>query len=619
MPRRTRDIALLDFNMPGRDGLALAAELRALKPDMPLALISANTQHEIVLAGARGRRHLPAQAADREEPWPTSCQRRTAAEAAVDDAPSAIALDELELDALTELVNIGVSRAAASLREMVGEQVLLSVPHGRGRQPRARPSTILGEREVEPAWSPCTRSFEGDISGRALLIFPETNSLELVRAVTGGELPLEDIIELEQEALAETGNIILNGCLATIANMLAAQPEDVAAGDPARRSARLLQSSRRRRRRATWCCSSTSTSRCRQRDIRGYIAMLMDMPSLAALKGLLREFIQRTTGEIAPVACHRDPEQTVDGCVFDAIDAGLIVLDADRRVRRLERLDGHRDRHRRRQRAAGRPLDEIFPRARPPRLATAVADALELRRLQRVYPFAASGAVSAARRAGTSAGPQRHGPAARRRRRDCLIQVTDVTVVATERERVLRERQNARYDAVVDSAPDAILTLDAEGVIQLANPAAAREFGYAPEELIGQPITVLFEDARGVGRGLDARAGAASPLDRPIELMASRKDGSPSYLEVSAARWRSESRMFVTAILRDVNERRAAEEALRDLNQTLERRVAETHRRPRPDVAAVDRRDAGRAPGRHDQLDQPGLERSCWAGTRSRC
>lgn len=42
------DIALLDFNMPGRDGLTLAAELRDLKPDMPVALISANNQREIV-------------------------------------------------------------------------------------------------------------------------------------------------------------------------------------------------------------------------------------------------------------------------------------------------------------------------------------------------------------------------------------------------------------------------------------------------------------------------------------------------------------------------------------------------------------------------------------------
>ncbi|HEX3673968.1 MAG TPA: response regulator [Rhizomicrobium sp.] len=45
---READIALLDFNMPGRDGLALAAELRATKPAMPVAIISANHQQEIV-------------------------------------------------------------------------------------------------------------------------------------------------------------------------------------------------------------------------------------------------------------------------------------------------------------------------------------------------------------------------------------------------------------------------------------------------------------------------------------------------------------------------------------------------------------------------------------------
>jgi CheY-like chemotaxis protein len=42
------DVALLDFNMPGRDGLSLAAELREIRPDMPVAVISANVQHEVV-------------------------------------------------------------------------------------------------------------------------------------------------------------------------------------------------------------------------------------------------------------------------------------------------------------------------------------------------------------------------------------------------------------------------------------------------------------------------------------------------------------------------------------------------------------------------------------------
>ena len=54
------DIALLDFNMPGRDGLTLAAELHALDQDMPMAIISANAQDEIVArAKAIGAGFLP--------------------------------------------------------------------------------------------------------------------------------------------------------------------------------------------------------------------------------------------------------------------------------------------------------------------------------------------------------------------------------------------------------------------------------------------------------------------------------------------------------------------------------------------------------------------------------
>jgi chemotaxis protein CheC len=139
--------------------------------------------------------------------------------------------------------------------------------------------------------------FEGDITGRALLIFPETKSLELVRAVTGGELPLEDIIELEQEALAETGNIILNGCLATIANLLdrslkMSLPEILRGEsahffnlDPPPEAGDVVM-------------FLYIDFAIRKRDIRGYVALLMDLPSLHAMKGLLREFIARTAGPI---------------------------------------------------------------------------------------------------------------------------------------------------------------------------------------------------------------------------------------------------------------------------------------------------------------------------------
>jgi chemotaxis protein CheC len=206
--------------------------------------------------------------------------------------PSSL-LTELQLDALTELVNLGVSKAAANLREMVGAQVHLSVPTVE-LVTRSRAIAILAERESKNLVA-VHQVFEGDIGGRALLIFPETKSLELVRAITGGDLPLEDIIELEQEALAETGNILLNSCLATIANML-------------HRSLRMSLPEVLRGNAATFFSLAPPpeagdvvmflyiTFAVRERDISGYIAMIMDMPSLTALTHLLDEFIERTAG-----------------------------------------------------------------------------------------------------------------------------------------------------------------------------------------------------------------------------------------------------------------------------------------------------------------------------------
>src|SRR6476660_3703531 len=132
--------------------------------------------------------------------------------------PSASDLTDIEHDALAEIANMGVSRAASSLRQMVGEQVLLSVPAVRIVTRQA--ASELVERNNAKKLVAVQQSFEGPFAGKALLIFPEAQSLELVRSIVGDEHTLEDVIDLEQEALAETGNIILNGCLGTIANLL---------------------------------------------------------------------------------------------------------------------------------------------------------------------------------------------------------------------------------------------------------------------------------------------------------------------------------------------------------------------------------------------------------------
>jgi len=205
-----------------------------------------------------------------------------------------LTLDELERDALTELVNIGVSRAAASLRKMVNKQVLLSVPSVEIVSPAAA-AALIGQRESDDLVA-IRQEFAGAFSGQALLIFPEDNSLELVRAIVGDEVEAAEVASLKDEALAETGNVILNGCLGTIVNLLNQSLQmslpKVLYGD-----GRVLFS----------VDADTDTEglvlflyinfSVRDRNIRGYIAMIMDLPSLAVLKTLLGEFIARVTAD----------------------------------------------------------------------------------------------------------------------------------------------------------------------------------------------------------------------------------------------------------------------------------------------------------------------------------
>jgi chemotaxis protein CheC len=215
-------------------------------------------------------------------------------------AERAVYLNEMELDALTELVNLGVSNAASSLRELVRDEILLSVPKVT-IVTREQAIANLGRRENNRLVA-VRQDFEGDITGRALLIFPEAKSMELVRAIVGTDISLEDIMELEQEALAETGNILLNACLATMANNLQrtlkiSLPEvvhgegaDLFDLNPGTDGGDVL-----------FIYINFSV---RFRKIEGYLAMLLDLPSLATLKDLLGALIERTTSQTTVIHPH---------------------------------------------------------------------------------------------------------------------------------------------------------------------------------------------------------------------------------------------------------------------------------------------------------------------------
>ncbi len=207
--------------------------------------------------------------------------------------PSGSLLDELERDALTEIVNIGVSRAAVSLRKMVGEEILLSVPSVDVVDHHTA-SALIEEREGGELIA-VRQHFSGALQGRALLIFPQAKGLDLVRAVVDASMPDVELLDLQQEALAETGNVILTSCLATMANILRQSvtmslPEVIAGGgttllaiDAADAQGLVL--------------FSYINFVVRDRSIRGYIAMVMDLPSLAALQLLVGDFVASVMGD----------------------------------------------------------------------------------------------------------------------------------------------------------------------------------------------------------------------------------------------------------------------------------------------------------------------------------
>jgi chemotaxis protein CheC len=178
---------------------------------------------------------------------------------------------------------------------MVHDEVVLSVPKV-ALLAREEAIRTLGRRETNNLVG-VHQIFQGDITGRALLIFPEEKSLDLVRSVVGGNLSLEELIELEQEALAEIGNVILNSCLATIANSLQSSLR-ISLPEVLRGECSRFFTLDPPPEHGSSVMFMAINFEVRRKNIGGYIAMLMDMPSLSALQVLLDDLIQRTAGSV---------------------------------------------------------------------------------------------------------------------------------------------------------------------------------------------------------------------------------------------------------------------------------------------------------------------------------
>ncbi len=130
-------------------------------------------------------------------------------------------LTDEQQDILTELINIGVGRAAGMLNEMLQSHVDLQVPYIQIMSPSSIQEE-LGYLRPDRVSSVQLR-FKGSFSGTASLVFPPDSAGKLVDVLTGEAFGGEDLDEIRVGTLTEVGNIVINGVMGSIGNILQEQ------------------------------------------------------------------------------------------------------------------------------------------------------------------------------------------------------------------------------------------------------------------------------------------------------------------------------------------------------------------------------------------------------------
>jgi two-component system sensor kinase FixL len=150
--------------------------------------------------------------------------------------------------------------------------------------------------------------------------------------------------------------------------------------------------------------------------------------------------------------------------------------------------------------------------------------------------------------------------------------IRDITARKTA-EQALRDSE-AKLRAVIDTAVDGVIIIDAVGDIEMFNPACRRLFGYEPEEVIGRNVKILMPDPyRSEHDGyLEAyrRTGEAKIIGIGREVTARRKNGTEFPMELSVAEAREGDEQIFVGIIRDITERKKAERELAESAQELE-------------------------------------------------
>jgi PAS domain S-box-containing protein len=145
-----------------------------------------------------------------------------------------------------------------------------------------------------------------------------------------------------------------------------------------------------------------------------------------------------------------------------------------------------------------------------------------------------------------------------------LIAFEDID--AKKQSQIELEQSEARYRLLIETASDAVISANEEGIITFANPSTMRIFGYPPNDLIGKGLTVLMpkflRSAYQEGLRRYSSTGQRRLNWRGIELVGLRKDGQEFPISVSLGELSREGHLVFTAFVRDISEQKRAQESL---------------------------------------------------------
>ncbi len=206
------DLVTCDVLMPEMTGIEFLAAVREHEIETPVIVATADiqrtTREECAELGAWAVVSKPVDAAELHD---------LIARLPTDRAPQVL-VSAKQMDGLTELINVGVGRAAASLNDLVDGHVELAVPY----------IDLVDKEHLEEALEELGRDplssvqmgFHGGLSGNAFLVFPEPSALQLVEILVGAESGGQDFDSIHAATLNEIGNIVISAVMGTMGNVL---------------------------------------------------------------------------------------------------------------------------------------------------------------------------------------------------------------------------------------------------------------------------------------------------------------------------------------------------------------------------------------------------------------